>query len=806
MIFSPHRHLMLIPSMSCQATCSYCFGPHRGTMMSHALFDDTLDWLESTTPDGQKINLTFHGGEPLLVGLDWYRRNLARLHERFGRRLNLHLQSNLWLLDQAYRDLFKEYQVSLGTSLDGPAHLNDPQRGIGYFARTMNGIETARRDGFNVGVICTFTRLSAPHYQEIFDFFAKEYLPFSVHAVLSAHDNLSLSPNEHADLLINLFDYYLANITHMRIPTFDAMARAISSGQSGLCTFSDCLGGYLTVASDGGIYSCNRLAQPNDDHLAWRLADVRTMPSLDSLAQTLGWQKLRQRELTVQQDCGDCTHFSYCKGGCPYNVLAHQKINDQRDPHCAAYKRFFDHLNQRALAEVFSKENLNAVVNKGIVEHGLLQKGQLLQLIRGTHPQEFVRQAREIVAAVALAVSDSPETAVQKLDQAKLITQRDQAIQSLTMLQNRLHHQVDKLVNLYLHVTYNCNLSCSHCYAYAEPNQKEQSMAVDQIIRLVKEAAQVGFDKVIITGGEPLAHPQRNNLLDALANLRQTVKPMKIVLRTNLAYPLTATLLEKLVHSSDQIVVSVDGNQASHDGRRGLGMYAQTVTNLYTLQSSLPFPANSLLISATLTATEINGAEGAAVRDLGEKMGVPIRFKSILPLGRAITMPLTPEFYIPLEGHAPSGTPRASCGLGMNLYVSPNGECYPCYALTEARYNLGNALSQGLATLLTSARYHALKKVTVDSNQQCQQCALRYLCGGFCRVWNISNKIKPQFFYPLEYEGKTETLAPLDTPPPDCTALHQRARDLLLNALKTLEVSPEQWVAVGLPLPKMPPK
>ena len=115
--------------------------------MSPKVFDATVDWLEAIFPTDECLDLTFHGGEPLLAGQAWYTRNLPILRQRFGKRLKLSIQSNLWLLDDAMCDLFKEYGVSIGTSLDGPAHVNDQQRGAGYFARTMAGIETARRNG-----------------------------------------------------------------------------------------------------------------------------------------------------------------------------------------------------------------------------------------------------------------------------------------------------------------------------------------------------------------------------------------------------------------------------------------------------------------------------------------------------------------------------------------------------------------------------------------------------------------------------------------------------------------------------------
>ena len=113
---------------------------------------------------------------------------LPLLRRRFGQGLRLGIQSNLWLLDDETCELFREHRVSIGTSLDGPEAVNDAQRGAGYFARTMAGIETARRNGLSAGIICTFTRRSAPHYREVFEFFAGQGLGFSVHAAVCGLD------------------------------------------------------------------------------------------------------------------------------------------------------------------------------------------------------------------------------------------------------------------------------------------------------------------------------------------------------------------------------------------------------------------------------------------------------------------------------------------------------------------------------------------------------------------------------------------------------------------------------------------
>jgi uncharacterized protein len=470
-----------------------------------------------------------------------------------------------------------------------------------------------------------------------------------------------------------------------------------------------------------------------------------------------------------------------------------------RDPHCPAYKQVFGAVTDRALAEVFSEENLDAVVTHGPGKYGLMRKGKLLRLMRGgPHPQQVTRQARKLAAAVALAMSDSPADAVQKLERAGLVTDHTRALGSLTALRSELDHQSQGLVNAYLHVTYACNLACDHCYAAAQTFEVSgqpsvgttskvlPAMAVDNIVRLVREIAQAGFRKAVITGGEPMAHPRRDEVLDTLAALRGEIKPTQIVLRTNLAYPLTAALIDRLACSADQIVVSVDGDEASHDARRGSGAYTRTVTNLQDLTGFQNL--SGLTIAATLTAQQTVGPEGNAVRELGQELSVPVRFKPVLPLGRAAAMPLRIEADSSLDDDADAialqSRVASTCGLGMNLYIGPGGECFPCYALTGARHALGNALDDGLAAVL--ARNAAYRRVTVDSNRQCRACALRYVCGGFCRAWGVSDDP--------------------NAPAADCSALHQRARGLLVSATETLDVSVERWLAAGLPFPDALPK
>jgi uncharacterized protein len=356
-------NLMLLPTLACPASCSYCFGPHAGgRSMRRETLESIVDWQQQDGK-GKPLEITFHGGEPLLPGAAFYRMTLPLLRDGIApRQVRFAVQSNLWLLTDELCELFQEYRVSLGTSLDGPEAVNDAQRGAGYFRRTMAGIQRAREHGLNVGCICTFTAQSAWQAGEVFDFFLQQGLGFNMHAALrglgDASHEFALSPQAHGQLLAGMFERYLDNAARIRISTLDAMARSISAGKGSICTFSDCLGHYLAVDPGGWIYPCQRMA----GIAAFRLGNVHDCPTRDTIEQAPIWQALRQRQERIAETCGDCPHLAYCRGGCPYNVLAANDgrlDGDLRDPHCPAYRQAFDAITERALADVFSKKNLN---------------------------------------------------------------------------------------------------------------------------------------------------------------------------------------------------------------------------------------------------------------------------------------------------------------------------------------------------------------------------------------------------------------------------------------------------------------
>ena len=175
-------HVMIIPTLNCPSNCKYCWGSeNKNEMMDLTVIDDICNWLEDFRDD--KVHFTFHGGEPLLAGYDFYEQALEKL-SGLNNFEGFSLQSNIWLLNDDLIKLFKKYNVTVSTSIDGPKEINDYQRGEGYFDKTMTKFQKAKEMGLNINFVLTITDYSKNYSDELYDFFKSEQMNLKIHAAL----------------------------------------------------------------------------------------------------------------------------------------------------------------------------------------------------------------------------------------------------------------------------------------------------------------------------------------------------------------------------------------------------------------------------------------------------------------------------------------------------------------------------------------------------------------------------------------------------------------------------------------------
>ena len=349
-------HVMLIPTLGCPSKCSYCWSSEEGSpIMSIETIREVVEWLKNFRSD--PVTFTFHGGEPLLAGAEFYRNALPLLTEGLSHmKMAFALQTNLWRLTPELAEVLAEYKIPIGSSLDGPKELNDLQRSEGYYERTMKGYEIAKAHGLQVQFICTFTSYSVKFKEEIFNYFLENGLTLKLHPALPSlrdknPDKWALSPEEYGELLVYLLDRYLENMGRIEVRNIDDYCRCVFGGRGTVCTFVDCMDNTFAVGPDGSIYPCYRFVGMPD----YVMGSVYDHPKMEDLAKSDAWKRMHKFKEYVDRECKKCKHIRYCRGGCPYNAIAPTGGEIKGvDPHCIAYNRIFNEISERFNRELMS--------------------------------------------------------------------------------------------------------------------------------------------------------------------------------------------------------------------------------------------------------------------------------------------------------------------------------------------------------------------------------------------------------------------------------------------------------------------
>jgi len=348
-------HIMLIPTLGCPSKCSYCWSSEEGSpVMSIETIKEVVAWLKNFRED--RVTFTFHGGEPLLAGPEFYRQALPLLSQEL-QHLNpeFAMQTNLWRMTPEIAQTLAEYHVPIGSSIDGPEDITDSQRGKGYFKKTMQGFEIAKVHGLNVRFICTFTNKSIHHKEEIFDFFKKNGFVLKLHPALPSlrsenPKEWALEPVDYGALLVYLLDKSLENIGIIEVMNINDLCRCVFTRRGSVCTFVNCMGNTFAVGPDGSIYPCYRFVGMPE----WVMGNVKDQPTKEYLMQSEPGRRMTAFSEYVDTACKDCSHIRYCRGGCPYNAMAPTNGSiESVDPHCVAYKKIFDEINNRFNTEMF---------------------------------------------------------------------------------------------------------------------------------------------------------------------------------------------------------------------------------------------------------------------------------------------------------------------------------------------------------------------------------------------------------------------------------------------------------------------
>ena len=359
-------HVMGKPTGAiCNLDCQYCFYLAKEELYPSGRFrmgDDVLDLYVRQlieAHDGTEVTLAWQGGEPTLMGLDFFRRvvETAERYLRPGQHVLHTLQTNATLLDEEWARFLAEHGFLVGVSIDGPPSLHDAfrvdKKGRPTSERVLRRLAVLRAHGVDYNLLCTVHAANAGHPLDVYRYLRDEcggqylqFIPIVEHVPQQAHlaavTPRTVTPDQWGHFLTTVFDEWLSqDVGRVFVQTFESAVAAWLGAQPGLCVFSETCGNAVALEHNGDVYSCDHFV--HKDHLIGNITETHLVELLASQAQRhFGSQK---RD-SLPPYCKSCDVLFACWGECPKNRFTTTPDGDPGLNYlCEGYKTFFHHVD-----------------------------------------------------------------------------------------------------------------------------------------------------------------------------------------------------------------------------------------------------------------------------------------------------------------------------------------------------------------------------------------------------------------------------------------------------------------------------
>jgi uncharacterized protein len=350
----------------CNLDCAYCFYLRKEYLYPDASFRISDELLENYTRqyiDAQRVPQTtfiWQGGEPTLMGLDFYRKAVAyqKKYRKPGMTIENSFQTNGILLDDDWCQFFHENHFLIGLSIDGPRSLHDLYRqdkgGRGTFERVRRAVDLLKKNAVEFNTLTCVHAGNAEHGLEVYRFLRDDLGSRFIQFIpIVEQDNSetpqdarkisprSVSGPQYGRFLIDVFDEWVRrDVGQVYVQAFDAALAAFTRQKTGLCIFEETCGLGLVMEFNGDVYSCDHFVEPG-----FFLGNI-SQQSLGDLAASPTQFEFGQSKLTsLPSYCHSCEVRFACHGGCPKDRLLKTPANETGLNYlCAGYRAFFNYI------------------------------------------------------------------------------------------------------------------------------------------------------------------------------------------------------------------------------------------------------------------------------------------------------------------------------------------------------------------------------------------------------------------------------------------------------------------------------
>jgi len=345
----------------CNLGCSYCYYLKKEhfypksepfTMPDDLLEEYIVQHIDASP--GPVATFSWHGGEPTVLGLDYFRKIVAlqRKHQPPGCRLVNGIQTNGTLLDEDWCRFLAAEGFAVGLSLDGPQELHDRYRVTKgqepTHAQAMRGYELLRHHRVYCDILCVVHAENVRYPSRVYRFFKEieaQYLGFLPLVEPQADtqagvSNRSVPAEAFGDFLTAIFDEWMStDIGRVKVQIFEEVAGTALGQEHTLCIFRETCGDVPVIEHNGDFFSCDHFV--DGEH---HLGNIRETPLVGLIESPTQRAFGQAKQDTLPRYCRACEVRAMCNGGCPKDRILQTPDGEAGLNYlCVGYKRFFTH-------------------------------------------------------------------------------------------------------------------------------------------------------------------------------------------------------------------------------------------------------------------------------------------------------------------------------------------------------------------------------------------------------------------------------------------------------------------------------
>jgi len=331
----------MIPTNYCNMKCKYCFFDKKSISENRMSISTLKQVMKIILPYYDRVSFVWHGGEPLSMGIDFYK-SVIDIQKEYQNKCNVKIkntiQSNLTLLNKEYAEFLVLNHFGVGGSYDGIN--NELTRG--KTNKILQGRQIYEDAGGHCGLIFVASKLTVDTFIDSYNWFKSQHINFKVNPYLGADMDLMLDYPYYTQKLIELFQYWaLDTDTPISISIYDWIIDFILFQKKHVCSYTSCLGKWASINYSGTIKPCNRYF-PDE----YSFGNIFDYDRFDQAFDSPGFKELIIQSIKRREKCKECRIFDYCSGGCNYVAMTENGgIENNLGNHCECLLELYDYIN-----------------------------------------------------------------------------------------------------------------------------------------------------------------------------------------------------------------------------------------------------------------------------------------------------------------------------------------------------------------------------------------------------------------------------------------------------------------------------